>query len=157
MAGSAYQAAREESDCASHVCGCGIGIEDGLLRVVGEEMAVGCGGRSSVLFDEVQMEGKRRNERCGVPAWVSGEERREAWALSGARRDGERLRGKPGMQARPVSAGPTVSQAEAIAKISPARAAAFEILTLVAADKGHSDELLHSDRGRMCWGRRTAI
>jgi len=66
--------------------------------------------------------------------------------LSGARRDGERKRGKPGMQARPVSAGPTVTQAEAIAKISPARAAAFEILTLVAADKGHSDELLHSPR-----------
>jgi methionyl-tRNA formyltransferase len=29
------------------------------LRVVGDEMAVGCGG-GSVVFDEVQMEGKRR-------------------------------------------------------------------------------------------------
>jgi 16S rRNA (cytosine967-C5)-methyltransferase len=37
-------------------------------------------------------------------------------------------------------------QAEAIAKIAPARAAAFEILTLVGAGKGHSDELLHSKR-----------
>ena len=36
------------------------GIETGVLRVVGDEMAAGCGGRSSVLFHEVQMEGKRR-------------------------------------------------------------------------------------------------
>jgi 16S rRNA (cytosine967-C5)-methyltransferase len=34
--------------------------------------------------------------------------------------------------------------AEATAKISPARAAAFEILTLIGDNKGHSDELLHS-------------
>lgn len=49
-------------------------------------------------------------------------------------------------RARPASAGPTASAAEAAAKISPARSAAFEILTLVAANKGHSDELLHSQR-----------
>ena len=36
------------------------GIERGVLRVVGEEMAAGCGERGSVVFDEVQMEGKRR-------------------------------------------------------------------------------------------------
>ena len=36
------------------------GIEAGVLRVVGDAMAVGCGGRGSVVFDEVQMEGKRR-------------------------------------------------------------------------------------------------
>jgi len=36
--------------------------------------------------------------------------------------------------------------AEAAAKIAPARSAAFEILTLVGANKGHSDELLHSPR-----------
>ena len=36
------------------------GIEAGLLRVAGDEMSAGCAGRSSVLFDEVQMEGKRR-------------------------------------------------------------------------------------------------
>lgn len=47
---------------------------------------------------------------------------------------------------RPRSAGPTASAAEAIAKIAPARAAAFEILTLVGEGKGHSDELLHSAR-----------
>jgi 16S rRNA (cytosine967-C5)-methyltransferase len=48
------------------------------------------------------------------------------------------------VRARPRSAGPTASAAEAIAKISPARAVAFEILTLVGEGKGHSDELLHS-------------
>jgi 16S rRNA (cytosine967-C5)-methyltransferase len=51
---------------------------------------------------------------------------------------------------RPASAGPTASAAEAAAKITPARAAAFEILTLIAVGnstgKGHSDELLHSPR-----------
>jgi methionyl-tRNA formyltransferase len=36
------------------------GIEAGVLRVARDEMAVGCGGRGSVVFDEVQMEGKRR-------------------------------------------------------------------------------------------------
>jgi 16S rRNA (cytosine967-C5)-methyltransferase len=49
-------------------------------------------------------------------------------------------------RARPASAGPTASAAEATAKITPARAAAFEILTLVGENKGHSDELLHSPR-----------
>jgi 16S rRNA (cytosine967-C5)-methyltransferase len=49
-------------------------------------------------------------------------------------------------RARPTSAGPTASAAESAAKISPARAAAFEILALVGANKGHSDELLHSPR-----------
>ncbi len=48
--------------------------------------------------------------------------------------------------ARPKSAGPTASAAESLAKITPARLAAFEILTLVAANKDHSDELLHSAR-----------
>ncbi|HEY4380377.1 MAG TPA: transcription antitermination factor NusB [Acidobacteriaceae bacterium] len=50
------------------------------------------------------------------------------------------------VRARPASAGPTASAAEAAAKITPARAAAFEILTLVGENKGHSDELLHSAR-----------
>ena len=36
------------------------GIEAGVLRVARDEMAVGCGSGSSVVFDEVQMEGKRR-------------------------------------------------------------------------------------------------
>jgi 16S rRNA (cytosine967-C5)-methyltransferase len=66
--------------------------------------------------------------------------------LSEARRDGVRSRAKRRVRARPVSAGPTASQAQAIAKIAPARSAAFEILTLLGEGKGHSDELLHSQR-----------
>ena len=49
-------------------------------------------------------------------------------------------------KARPVSAGPTLGAAAASAKITPARRVAFEILTLVADGKGHSDELLHGVR-----------
>jgi 16S rRNA (cytosine967-C5)-methyltransferase len=47
---------------------------------------------------------------------------------------------------RPASAGPTASAEGALAKVSPARLAAFEILKLVGEGKGHSDELLHSAR-----------
>ena len=47
---------------------------------------------------------------------------------------------------RPASAGPTAGAGIAIAKITPARLAAFEILKLVGEGKGHSDELLHSAR-----------
>jgi 16S rRNA (cytosine967-C5)-methyltransferase len=47
---------------------------------------------------------------------------------------------------RPASAGPTAGVGAAIAKITPARLAAFEILKLVGEGKGHSDELLHSAR-----------
>ncbi|HSY69982.1 MAG TPA: transcription antitermination factor NusB, partial [Edaphobacter sp.] len=47
---------------------------------------------------------------------------------------------------RPMSAGPTAGVETAIAKITPARLAAFEILKLVGEGKGHSDELLHSSR-----------
>jgi 16S rRNA (cytosine967-C5)-methyltransferase len=47
---------------------------------------------------------------------------------------------------RPASAGPTASVEAAVAKITPARLAAFEILKLVGENKGHSDELLHSAR-----------
>ena len=50
------------------------------------------------------------------------------------------------IKARPVAAGPTLSAATASAKITPARRAAYEILSLVAEQKGHSDELLHSVR-----------
>jgi 16S rRNA (cytosine967-C5)-methyltransferase len=50
------------------------------------------------------------------------------------------------VRARPASAGPTASAADAKAKIAPARGAAFEILTLVGEGNGHSDELLHSSR-----------
>jgi 16S rRNA (cytosine967-C5)-methyltransferase len=47
---------------------------------------------------------------------------------------------------RPASAGPTASVSAAVAKVTPARLAAFEILKLVGEGKGHSDELLHSAR-----------
>jgi 16S rRNA (cytosine967-C5)-methyltransferase len=47
---------------------------------------------------------------------------------------------------RPASAGPTASVEAAVAKVTPARLAAFEILKLVGENKGHSDELLHSAR-----------
>jgi 16S rRNA (cytosine967-C5)-methyltransferase len=49
-------------------------------------------------------------------------------------------------KARPVSAGPTMSEATSLAKVTPARRAAFEILGLVGEAKGHSDELLHGSR-----------
>jgi len=50
------------------------------------------------------------------------------------------------VRARPASAGPTAGAAQAIARVSPARAAAFEILRLAGEGKGHSDELLHGAR-----------
>jgi 16S rRNA (cytosine967-C5)-methyltransferase len=50
------------------------------------------------------------------------------------------------VKARPVSAGPTLQALEAQAKITPARRVAFEILTLVEAGKGHSDDLLRGPR-----------
>lgn len=49
-------------------------------------------------------------------------------------------------KARPASAGPTLGAATATAKMTAARRVAFEILTLVAGGKGHSDELLHGVR-----------
>jgi 16S rRNA (cytosine967-C5)-methyltransferase len=55
------------------------------------------------------------------------------------------IKSVPAMK-RPASAGPTATAEAAIAKITPARLAAFEILTLVGEGKGHSDELLHSPR-----------
>ncbi len=55
-------------------------------------------------------------------------------------------RGPVVVKKRPVSAGPTASVGAAMAKVTPARLAAFEILKLVGEGKGHSDELLHSAR-----------
>jgi 16S rRNA (cytosine967-C5)-methyltransferase len=62
----------------------------------------------------------------------------------GTQRSSATPRGKSFVKGRPGSAGPTLSAAEARAKVSPARMAAFEILLLVGQGKGHSDELLHS-------------
>ncbi len=50
------------------------------------------------------------------------------------------------IKARPISAGPTLEAKAAQAKITPARRVAFEILTLVEAGKGHSDDLLRGPR-----------
>lgn len=47
---------------------------------------------------------------------------------------------------RPASAGPTAGVSMAVAKITPSRLAAFEILKAVGEGRGHSDELLHSSR-----------
>ena len=60
---------------------------------------------------------------------------------AGGKRDGKGF-----VKGRPASAGPTASVEEARAKVSLARLVALEILLLVGANKGHSDELLHSDR-----------
>ncbi len=55
--------------------------------------------------------------------------------------------GKPAQaRKRPPSAGPTASAETSLKKITPARLTAFEILTLIGQNKGHSDELLHSAR-----------
>jgi methionyl-tRNA formyltransferase len=40
--------------------GAGDAGEIARLTVLGEEMTVGCGASSSIVFDEVQMEGKKR-------------------------------------------------------------------------------------------------
>jgi 16S rRNA (cytosine967-C5)-methyltransferase len=50
------------------------------------------------------------------------------------------------IKARPVSAGPTLQALEAQAKVTAARRVAFEILSLVEAGKGHSDDLLRGAR-----------
>lgn len=65
---------------------------------------------------------------------------------SGSRVQGSGKGPRQFVKGRPASAGPTRSAAEAQAKVSPARRVAFEILLLVGAGKGHSDELLHGVR-----------
>jgi 16S rRNA (cytosine967-C5)-methyltransferase len=55
-------------------------------------------------------------------------------------------KGRGPVRGRPASAGPTLSAAESLAKLTPARRVALEILALVGQGKGHSDELLHSAR-----------
>jgi 16S rRNA (cytosine967-C5)-methyltransferase len=65
---------------------------------------------------------------------------------SGSRDQGVGTAKREVARKRPVSAGPTASVEAAVAKITPARLAAFEILKLVGENKGHSDELLHSAR-----------
>ncbi len=59
-------------------------------------------------------------------------------------RDPATGKANPTVRKRPASAGPTLSAEEALAKLSPARRVAFEVLTLIGQNKGHSDELMHS-------------
>ena len=95
------------------------------------------------MFDEVQMEGKRR---MAAAEFLRGFQVRSGERLGLLKRAPRGATKTRSVRARPASAGPTASAAEASAKIAPARAAAFEILTQVGENKGHSDELLHSPR-----------
>ncbi|HEV2618878.1 MAG TPA: transcription antitermination factor NusB, partial [Acidobacteriaceae bacterium] len=74
---------------------------------------------------------------------MTGKPKTETFAINKPLRSATHVR-QDGTRARPASAGPTASAAEASTKIAPARAAAFEILSLVGSNKGHSDDLLHS-------------
>ncbi len=65
---------------------------------------------------------------------------------SGQERGRSATRAAERVRRRPASAGPTASAESAVAKITPSRMAAFEILRWVGEGKGHSDELLHSAR-----------
>ena len=88
----------------------------------------------------------QQSTRKGVPlqqgkaSLRTGEEAAAAVLAAGGRVP------KKFVKARPASAGPTREAGEALAKITPARRAAFEVLTAVEAGKGHSDELLHGPR-----------
>ena len=80
-----------------------------------------------------------KESKAGIKKSKAGAEESKAGAKAGA--------GKPVfVRKRPASAGPTAGVEAAMAKITPARLAAFEILKLVGDGKGHSDELLHSAR-----------
>lgn len=90
----------------------------------------------------------RKGQRSTAPAKplqkpsgiISGEDAAAAVVAAGGRVP------KKFVRSRPLSAGPTLEAGKALARISPARRAAFEILTAVEAGKGHSDELLHGPR-----------
>jgi methionyl-tRNA formyltransferase len=56
------------------------GVEAGVLEVRGEEMRVGCGAGTAVVFDEVQMEGKRR---MGAAEFLRGLQVRSGERLGG--------------------------------------------------------------------------
>jgi 16S rRNA (cytosine967-C5)-methyltransferase len=98
-------------------------------------------GAESDSLDEVQW----REARMSAAEFLRGNQVRS----------GERLGETKTKQAGAGSGGGVVKSAgvrgadgsaEASAKITPARLAAFEILKLVGEGKGHSDELLHSAR-----------
>jgi 16S rRNA (cytosine967-C5)-methyltransferase len=69
--------------------------------------------------------------------------------LKGPQQSGRKPRKPPAHEAKSIRARATTgagAEPPAEFKIAPARAAAFDILTLVGESKGHSDELLHSHR-----------
>ncbi len=94
----------------------------------------------------------QRNRHAPVKASLAAKSPEQAGLEAAARviAAGGRVPKKFGLAvaagARPVSAGPTLGVAAAQAKVTPARLAAFEILTIVAAGTAHSDELLHGAR-----------
>ena len=74
------------------------------------------------------------------PAMRTGVEAAAAVVAAGGRVPKKFL--KEFAKARPASAGPTREAAAAHAKITPARRVAYEVLTAVEAERGHSDDLL---------------
>ncbi len=93
--------------------------------------------------------GERRQKPAAVKAKVADGQGLEAAArvlAAGGRVPKKFARLATQAQARPASAGPTLGEQEAQAKVSPARRTAFEVLRLVGEGKGHSDDLLRGPR-----------
>ena len=97
-----------------------------------------------------QNTGVRRRNQPAKPVPAKSQEQAGLEAAARVIAAGGRVPKKFGLAvaagARPAGAGPTLGAATALAKVTPARLAAFEILTIVAAGKAHSDELLHGAR-----------
>ena len=97
-----------------------------------------------------QNTGLRNGNRPAKPAPAKSQQQAGLEAAARVIAAGGRVPKKFGLAvaagARPASAGPTLGAATAQAKVTPARLVAFEILTIVAAGKAHSDELLHGAR-----------
>ena len=129
------------------------GVAPGALRVDAEQIVAGCGDGTAILLEEVQLEGKRRMGAAEFPA---------RFPAAHGRKAGRMKRGRPGSPHRPANSGgprrsdpqrPAPSGAGGkggesprppAAPITPSRRAAFDVLMLVGAGKGHSDDLLHS-------------
>jgi len=106
-------------------------------------MAAGCAARLAwVVFDEVQLEGKRR---MSAADFLRGFQVRSGESLDFERSDARRgafatMRGvRGGLRRR----GRRLPRQRRLRR-SVGGAVAFEILTLVGEGKGHSDDLLHS-------------
>ncbi len=124
-----------------------------MVEVEGDALCVGCGGGSLLGLDEVQMEGKRRMSAAEFLRGNQVRERRAVGAMKRQVESGSREEASRRVRVEPVcaeAAGECGADGcrlrRLVAKITPARLAAFEILKLVGEGKGHSDELLHSAR-----------